>query len=63
MPQLNRHIIIGWLGGNSELMQNFDFNKGKSAAKELEKSPGWKLVYCGSLIDLITLLEKVKVDE
>lgn len=56
---MNRHIVIGWIGGRSELLQDFDFNRGKRVAKELEKSTQiWKPVYCGSLMNLITLLEK-----
>ena len=55
---MNRHIIIGWLRGDSKLMQDFDFTQGKNAAKDLEKTTGWRPVYSGSLIDLITLLEK-----
>jgi len=57
---MNQHIIIGWLGGNSEMFIHNDFNKGRQVAEELCKSPTWKPVYSGSLVDLITLLEDVK---
>jgi len=57
---MNRHVIIGWLRGSSEIFLNYDFYKGAKIAKELKKSPTWKEAYAGSLIDLINLLEKVK---
>ena len=57
---MNKHIIIGWLGGNSEMFIHHDFKAGRQVAEELCKSPTWKAVYSGSLVDLITLLEDVK---
>jgi len=57
---MNQHIIIGWLGGNSEMFIHYDFKKGRQVAEEIRKSPTWKAVYSGSLVDLITLLEDVK---
>ncbi len=54
---MNRYIIIGWLGGNSELFEFMDFEKGKQTAKELKKSPAWRSIWEGSLTDLITELE------
>lgn len=57
---MNQHIIIGWLGGNSEMFIHHDFKKGRQVAEELCKSLTWKAVYSGSLVDLITLLEDVK---
>ena len=59
---MNQHIIIGWLGGSSEMFIHHDFNKGRQVAEELCKSPTWKAVYSGSLVDLITLLEEAKAD-
>ena len=55
---MNKYIIIGWLGGNSELFEFINFEKGKRTAKELKKSPAWRPTWEGSLIDLITKLEK-----
>ena len=55
---MNRHVIIGLLGGGSEIFLNYDYHKGEQIAKELRKSPAWKEVFAGSLIDLINLLEK-----
>ena len=55
---MNRYVIIGWIGGNSELIECNNFKQGKQIAEELKKSPVWKPVWEGSLIDLITKLEK-----
>jgi len=55
---MNRYVIIGWLGGNSEMFIHHDFNKGKQIANELRKSHVWTEIYSGSLVDLITLIEK-----
>lgn len=55
---MNHHVIIGWLGGNSEMFAHHDFDKGKQVASELRKSPVWTEIYSGSLVDLITLIEK-----
>jgi len=57
---MNQHIIIGWLGGNSEMFIHHDFKAGRQVAEELNKSPSWKAVYSGSLVDLITLLGDVR---
>ena len=57
---MNQHIIIGWLGDNSEMFIHHNFNTGRQVAEELCKSPTWKPVYSGSLVDLITLLEDIK---
>lgn len=55
---VNRYIVIGWLGGNSELFQFLNFEKGKQTSKELKKSPVWVPVWGGSLINLIEKLRK-----
>lgn len=54
----NRYIVIGWLGGNSELFQFLDFEKGIQTAKEIKKSPAWVHVWDGSLLDLIKELKR-----
>ena len=53
----NKYVIVGWLGGNSEIFVFDDMKKGKQTAEELPKSPVWKPVWHGSVIDLITELE------
>ena len=55
---MNRYVIIGWLGGNSEMFVFIDMQKGKQVAASMRSSEAWREVYCGSLIDLITLLEE-----
>ena len=57
---MNRYVIVGWLGGNSEIFIHYDMNKGAQVARELRKSPTWQEAFAGSLIDLINLLEKAK---
>lgn len=54
----NRYIIIGWLAKDSALWEFPLMEEGKRVAKELKKSPAWDPVWEGSLIDLITELEK-----
>ena len=54
----NRYLVIGWLGGNSELFQDYDMDRGKATAQELKKSPAWRHVWDGPLIGLIMKLEK-----
>jgi hypothetical protein len=45
---MNRYVILGWLGGNSEIFIFDDMKKGKQTAEELTKSPAWKPVWDGS---------------
>ena len=54
----NRYIIIGWIGGNSELFQDYNITNGIKTAKELKKSTAWQPVFHGSLVDLIAKLEE-----
>ena len=56
---MNHHVIIGWLGGNSELFIHHDFKAGRQIAEELKKSPVWTPIYSGSMVDLIRLLGKI----
>ena len=55
---MNRYVIVGWLGGGSEMFVFDDMKKGKQTATELKKSPAWKAIWEGSLIDLINRLEE-----
>ena len=55
---MNRHILIGWLGGGSEMFVSSNFKHGKQIAAELKKSEAWREVYEGSLIDLINLIKR-----
>lgn len=57
---VNKYIIIGWLGGNSEIFEFTNMKEGRQVAAELTKSPAWKPVWDGSLINLINELESRK---
>ena len=54
----NRFIILGWDHGNSELIETNDFDVGHRIAAAKKKDENFEVVYAGSLINLISILDE-----